>query len=245
MQGWLVWCQLRTKFFLYIKIFVPQTVVWYKFFVNFFLGKKTRVGKNNCGKNKDCVGLLPFQGGRWGMDFRVSKEQKEKKEKRKTNSFQLKTLFSNIFWQQRGWYIGGNSANQTWTSASVNARSSRNVPHTPCKLQRWSSALNASSSRNVFIIRIIIHWFRHTGCLRALIRAVATASLCVESNRLIPIKNGWFFNIWNFFAANFEFWSQKSIFSIKKPACCMLRKVGGGSKLTWLMGYFLACMSKK
>ena len=47
------------------------------------------------------------------------------------------------------------------------ATCSRNVPHTPCKLQRWSSTLNASGSRNVLIIRIIIHWFRHRGCLRA------------------------------------------------------------------------------
>jgi len=43
---------------------------------------------------------------------------------------------------------------------------SRNEPHTPCKLQQ-NSALNASDSRNVLIIRIIIHRFRHRGCLRA------------------------------------------------------------------------------
>ena len=47
-----------------------------------------------------------------------------------------------------------NSANEA--SARVNASSSRNVPHTPCKLQWWSSALNASGSRNVLSIRMMM-----------------------------------------------------------------------------------------
>jgi len=61
------------------------------------------------------------------------------------------------------------------------------VPHTPCKLQRWSSALNASGSRNVVIIPILIHEFRHRGCLRAHPRCCPRC-LCVDSNRLTPIK---------------------------------------------------------
>ena len=52
--------------------------------------------------------------------------------------------------------------------------SQRKRQHTPGKLQRWSSVLNASGSRNVLIIRIIIPG-SDTGAVSELIRAVATA----------------------------------------------------------------------
>ena len=47
MRGWLVGCQFKDQVFPSGKVFVLQTVVWYKFLVNFSKG----------GKNKDCVGL--------------------------------------------------------------------------------------------------------------------------------------------------------------------------------------------
>ena len=87
--------------------------------------------------------------------------------------------------------LGGNSANQA--SARINASSSRNVPRTPCKLQRWSSAL-IHSSRNALINPIPIHGFRHRGCLRAHPRCCHPFIVCW----LIPIKNGWGFHRWNF-----------------------------------------------
>jgi len=61
MRGWLVGCQLKNQVFPLGKVFVPQTVEWYKFLVNFFFA-----GKNKGGKNMDCVGLCfpPRAGGR-------------------------------------------------------------------------------------------------------------------------------------------------------------------------------------
>jgi len=71
-----------------------------------------------------------------------------------------------------------------WTSAHVrcararvNARSSSNVPYTPCKLQLWSSVL-IHGSRNALIIPIIIHGFRHRGCLRAHLRCCHRLIVC-------------------------------------------------------------------
>jgi hypothetical protein len=55
MWGWLVGCQLNNQVFPLGKVFVPQTVVWYKNLVNFF-GGKNRVGKKNK-QTKDCVAL--------------------------------------------------------------------------------------------------------------------------------------------------------------------------------------------
>jgi len=52
MRGWLAGCQLKNQVFPLGKVLVPQTVVWYNFFVNLLVA-----GKNNSGKNKDCVGF--------------------------------------------------------------------------------------------------------------------------------------------------------------------------------------------
>ena len=49
---------------------------------------------------------------------------------------------------------------------------------------------------------------------------------------LTPIKNGWIFNSCIFFAGNFEFWSQKSIFFEKKAHTLRVTKGRWG----WLVG---------
>jgi len=45
MGGWLVGCQSKNQVFPLGKVFVPQTVVWYRCLVNFVLGDKTKAGK--------------------------------------------------------------------------------------------------------------------------------------------------------------------------------------------------------
>jgi len=57
MQGWLVGCQFNIQGFPSGKDFVPQTVVWYKFLVKFFLGGKKKGTKKKGRKQKDCVAL--------------------------------------------------------------------------------------------------------------------------------------------------------------------------------------------
>jgi len=71
MRGWLVGCQLKDQVFPLGKVFAPQTVVWYNFFVNFFFEKQRR-GEKRRGKQGLRWTLLPSQGGRRRMDFRVS-----------------------------------------------------------------------------------------------------------------------------------------------------------------------------
>jgi len=58
------WVSAQEPVFPLGKVFVPQTVVWYKFLVNFFLEKQRRE------KQGLRWTLLPTQGG--SMDFRVS-----------------------------------------------------------------------------------------------------------------------------------------------------------------------------
>jgi len=64
MWGWLVGCQLKNQVVPLGKVFLPHTVVWYKFLVKFFGGKKEKQGL--------CLALISSQGGRRSMDFRVS-----------------------------------------------------------------------------------------------------------------------------------------------------------------------------
>jgi len=45
MRGWLVGCQLKNQVFLLGKVFVPQTVVRYKFVVNFLFAAKNKGGE--------------------------------------------------------------------------------------------------------------------------------------------------------------------------------------------------------
>jgi len=89
----------------------------------------------------------------------------------------------------------------------------RYVPHTPCKLQRWSSALTYSS-RNALINPIPIHGFRHRGCLRAHPRCCLPFIVCW----LIPIKNGWDFKQLEFL----DFFCQE--FRILEPKMFFFRK---------------------
>jgi len=115
--------------------------------------------------------------------------------------------------------------------ARVNASSSRNVSHTPCKLQRWSSAL-IHGSRNALIIPIIVHGFRHRGCLRAHPRCCHR--LIVSWIGWNPIENGWGFNKWNFWkicCREFRILEPKiNFFSGKKP----IRYERWGGLVGWL-----------
>jgi len=45
MRGWLVGCQFNIQGFPSGKVFVPQTVLWYKILVNFFFGGKNKQTK--------------------------------------------------------------------------------------------------------------------------------------------------------------------------------------------------------
>jgi len=58
--------QFKKQLFSLGKVFVSQTVVWYKLLVNFFL-----YGKNKRRKNENRAYIPPRAGGA-GKDFRVS-----------------------------------------------------------------------------------------------------------------------------------------------------------------------------
>jgi len=115
--------------------------------------------------------------------------------------------------------------------------------HQACKLQPWSSFLNASSNRNVLIIRIIIHGFRHRASLRTHPRCCHRLLVCLIKS-VDPDWEKLGFQQFEFFGREFRILEPRSNkFRGKKPICCVLR-VGGVGWLVGLMGYFSACMSR-
>jgi len=120
---------------------------------------KTKPRKTRIGKKELRRALFPSQGGRRSMEPLA-----------------------------QGWYISASArqrqqerAAHTLQVTALEFSPQRKRQHTPWKVKPWNSVLNASGSRNVLIIRIIIHGFRHRGYLRAHPRCCHR--LCVESNR--------------------------------------------------------------
>jgi len=97
MRGWLVGCHINIQGFPLGKVFVPQTVVWYKFLVNCFFWGKTKARKKRQEKEGlRCVGLYFPPRARGGVRiFSWQQTNKQKIHRIPTICFQHQTVFSN------------------------------------------------------------------------------------------------------------------------------------------------------